>query len=168
MSAIPPPCPSQGEEFSWKEMPFGHRWGGRMRGRARNSVSLRQRRLVPQITSLRASPGALQGNLAVLPAAAALPLCRAQPRVSSPARLCRAGGALLGVMFVMFPGSPSRKTSLKHRGFPSAGIQMNPKQSPLQSGPANEPLSPPPRPGVQEGPNDAAVLQRRSETVQRG
>lgn len=58
-----------------------------------------------------------------------------------------AGGALLGVMFVMFPGSPSRKTSLKHRGFPSAGIQMNPKQSPLQSVQLMSRSLPPPRPG---------------------
>lgn len=112
---------------------------------------------VPQIgttcatDSLGASFGLLQGNLAGLPPGPSC-LCATlstAPRfISRPAGLPMwAGGALLGVMFVMFPGSPSRKTSLKHRGFPSAGIQMNPKQSPLQSVQLMSRSLPPPRPG---------------------
>lgn len=100
-------------------------------GLSRELCILRTELPCAQMSSLRAGPGALQGNLAVLPPAAGPPLCRAE---RSPAFHLCGPGELLGVMFVMFPGSPSRKTSLKHRGFPSAGIQMNPKQSALQSG----------------------------------
>lgn len=99
-------------------------------------------------------------------AGAGLPLCRAEhgPAFHLPPALgclCGPGGALLGVMFVMFPGSPSRKNILETQRFPFCQHTNEPQTEPTSKRPANEPVSPASPPRFQEGPNDAVVLQRR-------
>lgn len=80
-----------------------------------------------------------------------------QPRVSSPAALRGPGERRAGSCLLCFQEAPPEKTSWEHRGFPSAGIQMNPKHSPLQS---RRLMSRSP-PRCDEGPNEAWAGQRR-------
>lgn len=78
------------------------------------------------------------------------------PRVSSLAGIRGLGKHGVGSCLLCFQEAPPEKTSLKHRGFPSAGIQMNPKQSPLQSCRLMScSLS-----QCDKGPNEASGLQR--------
>lgn len=112
--------------------------------------------------SLGASFGLLQGNLARLPPRLG-PLCAVLSTASrfisrlAAGRLTRAGGALLGVMFVMFPGSPSRKNILETQRFPFCWHTNEPQTEPTSKRPANEPVSPRSPPWFQEGPNNVVV-----------
>lgn len=87
-------------------------------------------------------------------AVSVLPL--SSPCVSSPASICGLGKRSVGSCFFWRGFLETQQTSLKHRGFPSAGIQMNPKQSPLQS----HRLMSCSLFQCDEGPNEVSGLQR--------
>lgn len=64
-----------------------------------------------------------------------------------PRRPTWAGGAPRGVMFVVFPGSPSRKNILGAQRFPFCRHTNEPQTQPASKPPPNEPLPTPVRRG---------------------
>lgn len=97
-------------------------------------------------------------------AGAGLPLCRAEHSLAfhlppSWAAYVGWGSAPRGhVCYVS--RKPLQKNILETQRFPFCQHTNEPQTEPTSKCPANEPVSPPSPPRFQEGPNDAAVLQR--------